>query len=476
MNPTTSNNNKSATPNNQHQQSATDAYLQQINSTTETNRQANSAAGTNNHNNNNNNHRVNQNSNHPTGQSGQPITSNIVNSTHSSSRPSNPAPSDYPSEQKSSSHPFINLSPLSGLPPRGIFPTNRYQKIRTIRKTLFGKVVLYIDLIINRQVAIKLSDKQLLSRGTTTTGNKVAENPLEEIRIMNILSGQLIKSHCQINLLPAEVRAGSRYVLTSLGEYEDNDYLYTVMPFCGKGEFFDLVCHETRFSELKAKIYFLQMVYGVRLMHALGMAHLDLSLENLLMTDSMELKICDYGVTRHLIFNDKGEVQQFQPAFNNKPGKLGYMSKEIFASQPFHGPASDIWSMGIILFISLFGVPPYQVPALSDQRFALIVTGQIRRLLQAWKMNDLVSEDAISLISDMLCDEDKRINIEQILNHPWLKEFKTNKTQNQQQQINPTNNPAQQLNNSANSSHLINSVSPSSVDEKKEDSKRMETQ
>lgn len=318
----------------------------------------------------------------------------------------------------------ISLAPLTGLPPRAVFPTDRFQKIRTIRRTLFGKVVLYVDRDLNnRAVAIKLSDKKLLANGTTTSGNRVAENPLEEIRIMNILSGQLIKSQCPIYNIPAEIRYGSRYVLTSLGEYEDAEFLYTVMPFCGKGEFFDLVCSETRFSEKKAKFYFLQMIQGVRYMHALGMAHLDLSLENLLMTDSNELKVCDYGVTRHMSFNEQLQLVSFPATLNNKPGKLGYMSKEIFGSQPFSGTASDVWSMGVILFISLFGVPPYQVPALSDQRFALIVTGQIRRLLAAWKMSDVASDDAVSLISDMLCDEDKRLNIEQILMHPWLREL-----------------------------------------------------
>ena len=200
----------------------------------------------------------------------------------------------HPSLSSSPHHPNNQFAtyylPSQQRPP---FPTQQYQKIRTIRKTLFGKVVLYIDTLAgNKQVAIKLSDKQLLERGTTTTGNKVAENPKEELRVMNILSGALTSaSGIRTSDLSAQVRKGQKYVLTSLGEYEDGTYLYTVMPFCGKGEFFDLVCHETRFSESKAKKYFYQMVLGVRYMHALGMVHLDLSLENLLMTDEDELKV-----------------------------------------------------------------------------------------------------------------------------------------------------------------------------------------
>ena len=304
------------------------------------------------------------------------------------------------------------------------FPTQQYQKIRTIRKTLFGKVVLYIDTLNNnKQVAIKLSDKQLLERGTTTTGNKVAENPKEELRVMNILSGALVSANgIRANDLPGQIRKGQKYVLTSLGEFEDATYLYTVMPFCGKGEFFDLVCHETRFNEAKAKKYFYQMVLGVRYMHALGMVHLDLSLENLLMTDEDELKVCDFGVTRHLSYSNSHPPQplSYQASTSNKPGKMGYMAPEIFSSMPFSGPLADVWSMGIVLFISLFGVPPYQIPAKSDQRFALIFAGQINRLLQAWKMTEVASSHAVDLISHMLCPEERRISVDGILSHPWL--------------------------------------------------------
>ena len=341
---------------------------------------------------------------------------------------SSPTPLSYPPSASFSSssphHPSNAASAYYQLSQhRPPFPDKQYQKIRTIRKTLFGKVVLYIDTTNNKQVAIKLSDKQLLERGTTTTGNKVAENPKEELRVMNILSGAIPSaSGIRTSDLSPQVRKGQKYVLTSLGEYEDGTYLYTVMPFCGKGEFFDLVCHETRFSENKAKKYFYQMVLGVRYMHALGLVHLDLSLENLLMTDEDTLVVIDFGVTRHLAYSNTHPPYplSYAASTSNKPGKMGYMSPEIFSSLPFSGPLADVWSMGIVLFISLFGVPPYQIPARSDQRFALIFSGQINRLLTAWKMTEVASAEAVDLIARMLCAEERRISVDEILAHPWL--------------------------------------------------------
>lgn len=94
---------------------------------------------------------------------------------------------------------------------------------------------------------------------------------------------------------------------------------------------------------------------------------------------------------------------------------------EIFMGQSFSGMLCDIWSMGVILFISLTGVPPYQLPATSDQRFGLIFTGQLNRLLQAWKMNDWFSDEVKDLMSHMLCKQEQRFNIQQVLNHSWVK-------------------------------------------------------
>ena len=75
-------------------------------------------------------------------------------------------------------------------------------------------------------------------------------------------------------------------------------------------------------------------------------------------------------------------------------------------------------SPGIILFISLTGVPPYQLPAVSDQRFALIYNGNLAKLLAAWQMTNIMSAGAKDILSRMLCPPERRMNIQQILAHP----------------------------------------------------------
>lgn len=218
----------------------------------------------------------------------------------------------------------------------------------------------------------------------------------------------------------ALMHPGQRHVLQLLDECEDDQDLWTVLEFCGKGEFFDIVCAAQRFDERTARNYFIQLAQGVAYLHAHLICHLDLSLENMLMDDNDMLKICDFGVARLMSLDSNRHLVAYPGIQKNKPGKIGYMAPEMFAGHSFYGHLCDVWAMGIILFISLTGVPPYQLPALSDQRFRLIYTGHLHKLLAAWQMTNIMSAQAQDIISKMLCPPAQRLNIQQVLAHPFV--------------------------------------------------------
>jgi calcium-dependent protein kinase len=93
---------------------------------------------------------------------------------------------------------------------------------------------------------------------------------------------------------------------------------------------------------------------------------------------------------------------------------------QLFAGHSFYGHLSDVWAMGVVLFVSLTGVPPFSVPALSDQRFKLIYEGHIEKLLEHWRMSHIMSPLAKDCISRMLCPPERRMNIQQVLQHPFV--------------------------------------------------------
>jgi serine/threonine protein kinase len=90
---------------------------------------------------------------------------------------------------------------------------------------------------------------------------------------------------------------------------------------------FDIVCAANRFDEARARLYFIQLAQGVAYMHAHLICHLDLSLENLLMTDDDVLKICDFGLARMMELDERRHLVAYKGVAKNKPGKMGYMSE-----------------------------------------------------------------------------------------------------------------------------------------------------
>jgi serine/threonine protein kinase len=101
-------------------------------------------------------------------------------------------------------------------------------------------------------------------------------------------------------------------------------------------------------------------------------------------------------------------------------GKKNYMSPEIFANRDnFDGFAVDLWSAGVIAYIMLTGFPPYDMPALEDERFAIICNGDLMQQLQAWDI--YLSEEAGHLLQWMLSPNPKdRPTLSQVMLHEWV--------------------------------------------------------
>jgi serine/threonine protein kinase len=101
-------------------------------------------------------------------------------------------------------------------------------------------------------------------------------------------------------------------------------------------------------------------------------------------------------------------------------GKHNYMSPEIFANtNAFDGFSIDLWAAGVILYIMLTGFPPYDQASQTDQRFDLIVNGNLIRQLESWDIR--LSQNGGDLLQSMLqVDPRDRLTLAEIMAHPWV--------------------------------------------------------
>ncbi len=94
-----------------------------------------------------------------------------------------------------------------------------------------------------------------------------------------------------------------------------------------------------------------QLATGVRALHASGKLHLDLKPSNVLVENNGRIVVCDFGLVR-----DRGEDTK---SSRRGAGTPAYMSPEQAAGLPL-GPASDWYSIGVMIYESLTGHLPFE--------------------------------------------------------------------------------------------------------------------
>ena len=93
------------------------------------------------------------------------------------------------------------------------------------------------------------------------------------------------------------------------------------------------------------------------------------------------------------------------------------MAPELFEDNGVHSFYSDFWSLGCVLYELVAGKPPFSSDSLKNL-IHLIVEGETPLPID----NVIISADLTDLLRKLLeKDPMKRINWEELRNHPWWK-------------------------------------------------------
>lgn len=277
---------------------------------------------------------------------------------------------DIPKKRKSSS---TSQKELKGV--------RRYRKGRTLCETLFGRTRYGKDLVTDGWVIIKENKRWNVENRVSIRNLHVAEDLGQEIAMHK----DLMKcENC------------SKNIVKLLDVCEDPNYIYVITEFCRGGDLFNFV-HSShplykektlRGSESKAvspgpdssaggaaasstmevespgpsddmevepssppptekqrwfriiRGLFKQLATCIAWMHSERFCHRDLSLENVLLTETGEVKVIDFGVCKRYKPNN--------PEFRTKGGfvgKQGYCAPEVYSGKEYDGRKADSWSL-----------------------------------------------------------------------------------------------------------------------------------
>ncbi|XP_032519790.1 serine/threonine-protein kinase MARK2-like [Danaus plexippus] len=131
--------------------------------------------------------------------------------------------------------------------------------------------------------------------------------------------------------------------------------LYVVMEAAGGG---DLCAHVLAargaargLPEQRARALAAQLVSAVRHMHARGVVHRDLKMENIMLDSTKQfIKIVDFGLSN--VWSAGGSLR-------TPCGSLEYAAPELFVDGRKYGPEVDLWSIGVIVFGMVTGGLPF---------------------------------------------------------------------------------------------------------------------
>jgi eukaryotic-like serine/threonine-protein kinase len=136
------------------------------------------------------------------------------------------------------------------------------------------------------------------------------------------------------------------------GETGDGTY-YIAMEYLPGGTLKDRIASGRTLPPRAVVEVALEIAGALQAAHTRGVIHRDIKPRNILITDSGHIKVTDFGIARAAeatTVSDLGDIL----------GSVKYMSPEQAAGEQA-GPASDLYSLGVVLYEMLTGTVPYAV-------------------------------------------------------------------------------------------------------------------
>jgi serine/threonine-protein kinase len=139
----------------------------------------------------------------------------------------------------------------------------------------------------------------------------------------------------------------------------DHGQLFIVMEYVPGSDLKALIRQRGRLTPESGLPLIIQACAGLGYAHRAGLVHCDVKPQNLLITPDQRLKVTDFGIARALASIHPDEQTD-----------LVWGSPQYFAPEQAAGgapsPASDVYSLGVVMYEMLTGSLPFQAPTAAE--------------------------------------------------------------------------------------------------------------
>ncbi|KAJ2851728.1 Cell cycle serine/threonine-protein kinase cdc5/MSD2 [Coemansia brasiliensis] len=194
--------------------------------------------------------------------------------------------------------------------------------------------------------------------------------------------------------------------------FEDRDRLYILMEACTSRTVHDLLQRRKLLTEFEARYFIAQVSQGIAALHEARIIHRDIKHSNLLLDQYNRIKIADFGLSTILDTENDRKLSFL--------GTPNFLAPEL-VERGGHGFGVDVWAAGILLFIMLYGKPPFSLARSSggtnlQQLYSRIVSHAISF------PNDPITTPSVQNLIQKMCtkDEKSRIQARNVCNEGWF--------------------------------------------------------
>jgi len=258
----------------------------------------------------------------------------------------------------------------------------KYEIHRPLGEGQFGKVKEAVHVETGMRYAAKIIKK------TAIKTKKDADTVKKEVNLMKALNGH-------------------PNILHMFEVLEDAEKFYLILELAAGGDLFDKIISMGGFTEDQARVYFQQIVSGLRHCHDKGIIHRDMKPENLLLDANGALKISDFGLSNTILTSEQ--------MLKTHCGSEKYAAPEVMQNtDPYIGPPVDVWSIGVILYIMVAGAFPFVEATMKCELYSSFVAG-------TFEFPKAMSNDLVDLLTRTFAAlPAQRITLAQIAEHPWV--------------------------------------------------------
>jgi len=199
------------------------------------------------------------------------------------------------------------------------------------------------------------------------------------------------------------------YICPLLDFFVQPDCFFIVMQLMEGGDLFDRLGSIQTYNEDEARKLCKKLLVAVNYCHEQNIVHCDLKPKNLVLltkSDDSSIKLADFGFATRFYGPNSLTKQCGTPYF---------VAPEILLNNGY-GEKADMWSVGVITYILLYGKLPFTGKKHLDL-FKAIISGRYSFDGE----NDGISDDSKALVKGLLVtDPSKRWSASEALNCVWI--------------------------------------------------------